>query len=90
MVRRFQIFAVVAVSAAVVSAAAAAQQKPPTHAEAQGGLPLSYYCSHVPELTVNRPHAVDDWVRICTVYFNARPHPPDSQAAPNQSESPPQ
>jgi hypothetical protein len=65
--------------ALAASEAVAAIENPAKHAGAQSGLPLSYYCTHVPDLSVNRPDAVDDWLKICTLYFS-RPQAPNPPA----------
>ena len=52
------------------SEATAAIENPAKHAGDQSGLPLSYFCTHVPDLSVKRPNAVDDWLKICTLYFS--------------------
>lgn len=36
------------------------------------GKPLEQYCNTVPDLSVQRMDSVDNWVRICTVWFEAR------------------
>ncbi len=54
-----------------------ADEFPAKRTGGQSGLTLSYYCTHVPDLSVNRPDSVDTWVKICTVYFNARTNLPD-------------
>lgn len=68
--------------------AAGADESPAKHAGAQSGIPLSYFCNHVPDLSVTRPDAVDTWVKICTVYFSAVSNQPDKTAteSPSQSE----
>ncbi|MEE8393099.1 MAG: hypothetical protein V3R66_02040 [Rhodospirillales bacterium] len=54
----------------------------------QSGLPLSYFCNHVPDLSVNRTDGVDNWVRICTVYFSARSNRPKGFAPPAPGPQP--
>ena len=53
---------------------AAAQQRDAT------GMPLAKYCNIVPNLSVKRGDAVDTWVALCTVWFQAHrndaPEPP--------------
>ena len=73
------------------SEAAAAIENPAKHAGAQSGLSLSYYCAHVPDLSVNRPDAVDDWLKICALYFS-RPqaqNPPGEGADARAGQPPP-
>ncbi len=36
------------------------------------GMPLAQYCNTVPALQVQRRDSVDNWIRICTVWLNAR------------------
>ena len=60
--------------ALTVFEAAAAIENPAKHAGEQSGLPLSYFCTHVPDLSVKRGDAVGDWLKICTLYFS-RPQP---------------
>ena len=40
--------------------------------ESQSGQPLEVYCNTAPDLRVQRADAIDNWVRICTVWFSAR------------------
>ncbi len=35
------------------------------------GMPLALYCNTVPHLAVQRSDSVDNWVRICTVWFKS-------------------
>ena len=67
--------------ALAASEAVAAIENPAKHAGAQSGLPLSYYCTHVPDLSVNRPDAVDDWHKICSLYFSR----PQAQIPPGEA-----
>ncbi|MDP6572587.1 MAG: hypothetical protein QGI63_10135 [Rhodospirillales bacterium] len=58
---------------------AAAQQRDTT------GMPLAKYCNTVPNLSVKRRDAIDTWVSLCTVWFQAhrdRPRPPPKDAKP--------
>ena len=71
--------------ALTVSEAAAAIENPAKHAGEQSGLPLSYFCTHVPDLSVKRGDAVGDWLKICTLYFS-RPQP---QNPPGEAPGPP-
>jgi hypothetical protein len=45
----------------------------PALAEQQtsSGKPLQVYCNSVPDLSVRRNDAVDNWIKICTVWLNA-------------------
>ncbi|MDP6787342.1 MAG: hypothetical protein QF830_00790 [Rhodospirillales bacterium] len=61
--------------------AVAAIENPAKHAGEQSGLALSYYCTHVPDLSVNRPDAVDDWHKICSLYFSR----PQAQIPPGEA-----
>ena len=70
--------------ALTVAAAAAAIENPAKHAGEQSGLPLSYFCTHVPDLSVKRSDAVGDWLKICTLYFS-RPQP---QNPPGEAPGP--
>jgi hypothetical protein len=73
------------------SEAAAAIENPAKHAGDQSGLPLSYYCAHVPDLSVKRSDAVGDWLNICTLYFS-RPqaqNPPAEAPGPRAGQPPP-
>lgn len=74
----------------LMTAAAFADEYPPKHAGAQSGVPLTYYCTHVPDLSVNRPDAADTWVKICTVYFKAQPNrpAPGGPDGPNAQQAP--
>lgn len=38
----------------------------------RGKQPLSVYCNTVPELGTARSDSVDNWVKICTVWLNAK------------------
>ena len=60
------------------AAGAAAQQRDTT------GMPLEKYCNTVPNLSVKRRDAIDTWVSLCTVWFEAHgdkrqppPRPPE-------------
>jgi hypothetical protein len=48
---------------------------------AASGRPLREYCNTVPDLTVQRTDAVDNWVKICTVWFNAACREPEAAPA---------
>ncbi len=60
--------------AMVVAAVLAAGPATPGLAaqESQSGQPLEVYCNTAPDLRVQRADAVDNWVRICTVWFAAK------------------
>lgn len=70
-------------------AQARADEFKPRHADGQSSLPLSHYCTHVPDLSVNRPDSVDTWVKICTVFFNAKIAPPGPPMGGQGSEKQP-
>jgi hypothetical protein len=46
----------------------------PVQAEEAGrsGQALSVYCNSVPEMGVQRSDSVDNWVKICSVWLNAK------------------
>ena len=44
-------------------------QNPGRFQGGQSGIPLSFYCNHVPDLSVQRSDSVDNWVQICSVWF---------------------
>lgn len=63
------------------AAGAAAQQRDTT------GMPLAKYCNIVPNLSVKRRDAIDTWVSLCTVWFEAqrkRPPPPPRPPKPEK------
>lgn len=74
--------------AMALSGGAGAEEFRPRHSDGMSGIPLSHYCNHVPDLSVNRPDAVGTWVKICTVYFGAVSNQPAKTAtgSPSQSE----
>lgn len=73
-----------------VSEASAAIENPAKHAGEQSGLPLSYYCTHVPDLSVKRPDAVDDWLKICALYFSqSQPQNPPGETPGARAGQPP-
>ena len=57
--------------AAPVAAQGVNDQNPGRFQGGQSGVPLSFFCNHVPDLSVQRSDGVDNWVRICTVWFAA-------------------
>ena len=57
--------------AAPVAAQGVNDQNPGRFQGGQSGVPLSFFCNHVPDLSVQRSDGVDNWVRICTVRFAA-------------------
>ncbi len=69
--------------AAFGGAGAVAQQRDTT------GMPLAKYCNTVPNLSVKRRDAIETWVALCTVWFQAhhdRPRPPPKDAKPAKPE----
>lgn len=62
----------------------------PALAEQAGaaGKPLAQYCNTVPDLSAQRSDAVDNWVKICTVWFAANrpaePRPPRDDPRPKE------
>jgi len=63
----FSLFIVAPVSAQGVN-----DQNPGRFQGGQSGVPLSFFCNHVPDLSVQRSDGVDNWVRVCTVWFAAQ------------------
>lgn len=63
----FSLFIVAPVSAQGVN-----DQNPGRFQGGQSGVPLSFFCNHVPDLSVQRSDGVDNWVRVCTVWFSAQ------------------
>lgn len=58
---------------ALVSAATALFAVPALAEEAgRSGQALSVYCNSVPEMGVQRSDSVDNWVKICSVWLNAK------------------
>lgn len=58
---------------ALVSAVAVLAALPALAEEAgRSGQALSVYCNSVPEMGVQRSDSVDNWVKICTVWLNAK------------------
>jgi hypothetical protein len=56
----------------------------------QSGLPLPYYCTHVPNLSVKHPEAVDGWLKIYVLYFSQpQPQNPLSEAPGARADQPP-
>ena len=84
-------FSVLCLSLALtVTEAAAAIENPAKHAVEQSGLPLSYFCTHAPDLSVKRSDAVGDWLKICTLYFSQpQPHNPPGEAPGARTGQPP-
>jgi hypothetical protein len=66
-------------AAGTTSAQGINDQNPGRFQGGQSGVPLSFFCNHVPDLSVQRTDGVDNWVRICSVWFasqrNVRPIP---------------
>lgn len=56
----------------------------PKEQGSQSGLPLSYYCNRVPDLGIDRRDSVDNWVKICTVYFKARSNQQEQPRKPRR------
>ena len=81
MYRLFGLSILCLVLAFAASEASAAIENPAKHAGEQSGLPLSYYCTHVPDLSVKRSDAVDDWLSICALYFSW----PQAQIPPSEA-----
>ena len=53
------------------------------------GMPLEKYCNTVPNLSVKRRDAIDTWVSLCTVWFEAhrdKPKPPPKNAKPDKPD----
>ena len=81
-----QVFAAGALALALAvfgGAGAVAQQRDTT------GMPLAKYCNTVPHLSVQRRDAIETWVALCTVWFQAhhdRPRPPPKDAKPAKPE----
>lgn len=58
---------------ALVSAVAVLSAVPALAEEAgRSGQALSLYCNTVPEMGVQRSDSVDNWVKICSVWLNAK------------------
>lgn len=43
--------------------------------------PLREYCNHSPDFSVLRTDAVDNWVRVCSVWFQYNPTCRESESA---------
>lgn len=90
MMRRFfTMSASGALMAVAASGTALADENPAKHPDAQSGIPLLHYCNHVPDLSVDRPGSVETWVKICTVYFNARTNSSGPRSPADRPEKPP-
>ena len=71
MIKQFLTAGALALAINLFSAAGAeAQQRDTT------GMPLAKYCNTVPNLSVKRRDAIDTWVSLCTVWFQAHPVKP--------------
>ena len=57
--------------AAPASAQGVNDQNPGRFQGGQSGVPLSFFCNHLPDLSVQRSDGVNNWVRICTLWFAA-------------------
>lgn len=58
---------------AFAAVAAAAFSSPVKGAEQQSysGIPMARYCNVAPDLSIDQTDAVDNWVRICSVWLSA-------------------
>ncbi len=63
---------IVIVAANVASSQGVSDQNPGRFQGGQSGIPLSFFCNHVPDLSVQRSDGVNNWVRICSVWFAAQ------------------
>ncbi len=82
MMKQFFAAGALALALAFGAAGAAAQQRDTT------GMPLAKYCNIVPNLSVKRGDAIDTWVALCTVWFQAncdKPPPPPKDAKPEKN-----
>ncbi len=82
MMKQFFAAGALAFALAFGAVGAAAQQRDTT------GMPLAKYCNIVPNLSVKRGDAVDTWVALCTVWFQAHRDklpPPPKDAKPEKN-----
>jgi hypothetical protein len=60
---------IIIIASNVASAQGVSDQNPGRFQQGQSGIPLSFFCNHVPDLSVQRSDGVNNWVRICSVWF---------------------
>jgi hypothetical protein len=65
---------IITLAISTVSAQGVSDQNPGRFQGGQSGVPLSFFCNHVPDLSVQRSDGVDNWVRICSVWFASQRH----------------